>query len=162
MGIDRLTANFKKAKVDDAFRIQVHRVVVGEVVNPDLMLFASLHFSQQGSRGCRNVKIYSKTRRYRFLCWLRPHPAPPIIQLFDFLPGLWVGSSSAVNCVAAVRAAKLLGKGHTIVTVLCDSGNRHVTKFWNDEFLKGQNLSPKTDGQSLDFLWKDENNGQRE
>lgn len=50
--------------------------------------------------------------------------------------GLFVGSSSALNCVAAVRAARKLGPGHTIVTVLCDSGQRHLTKFWNEAHLR--------------------------
>ncbi|PWW73310.1 PALP-domain-containing protein [Tuber magnatum] len=44
--------------------------------------------------------------------------------------GLFVGSSSAVNCVAAVRTALQLGPGHRIVTILCDSGTRHLSKFW--------------------------------
>ncbi|KAI8583914.1 hypothetical protein K450DRAFT_220567 [Umbelopsis ramanniana AG] len=50
--------------------------------------------------------------------------------------GLFVGSSSAVNCVGAVRAARKLGPGHVIVTLLNDSGQRHLTKFWSDEYLK--------------------------
>ncbi|KAI9314058.1 tryptophan synthase beta subunit-like PLP-dependent enzyme [Dichotomocladium elegans] len=44
--------------------------------------------------------------------------------------GLFVGSSSSVNCVAAVRVARELGPGHVIVTLLNDSGQRHLTKFW--------------------------------
>ncbi|TPX39216.1 hypothetical protein SeMB42_g06411 [Synchytrium endobioticum] len=51
--------------------------------------------------------------------------------------GLFLGSSSAVNLVAAVRVARTLGPGHSIVTLLCDSGSRHLTKFWNDDYLKG-------------------------
>ena len=54
--------------------------------------------------------------------------------------GLFLGSSSAMNCVAAVRAARRLGPGHTIVTVLCDGGQRHKSKFWNDEYLGEQGL----------------------
>lgn len=46
--------------------------------------------------------------------------------------GIFVGSSSAVNCVAAVKLAKSLGPGHRIVTLLCDSGARHLSKFWKD------------------------------
>lgn len=46
--------------------------------------------------------------------------------------GLFVGSSSAVNCVAAVNVAKKLGPGHRIVTILCDSGTRHLSKFWTE------------------------------
>lgn len=44
--------------------------------------------------------------------------------------GLFVGSSSAVNCVAAVRTALEMGPGHRIVTILCDGGQRHLSKFW--------------------------------
>lgn len=44
--------------------------------------------------------------------------------------GLFVGASSAVNCVAAVKAAKNLGKDKRIVTILCDSGTRHLSRFW--------------------------------
>ncbi|CAO3645684.1 unnamed protein product [Cunninghamella blakesleeana] len=50
--------------------------------------------------------------------------------------GLFLGSSSAVNCVAAVKVAKQLGPGHVIVTLLNDSGQRHLTKFWSDDYLK--------------------------
>ncbi|KAJ1968731.1 Cysteine synthase 2, partial [Dispira parvispora] len=65
--------------------------------------------------------------------------------------GLFVGSSSAVNCVAAVRTALALGPGHTVVTVLCDSGQRHLTKFWDDAHLSHLGLST-TIPDSLEFL----------
>ncbi|OBZ87358.1 Cysteine synthase 2 [Choanephora cucurbitarum] len=54
--------------------------------------------------------------------------------------GLFVGSSSAVNCVAAYRVAKQLGPGHVIVTLLNDGGQRHLTKFWSDDYLKQNDL----------------------
>ncbi|TVY19017.1 Cysteine synthase 2 [Lachnellula arida] len=44
--------------------------------------------------------------------------------------GIFVGSSSAVNCVAAVAAALRMPKGSRVVTILCDSGTRHLSKFW--------------------------------
>ncbi|KYK54654.1 hypothetical protein DCS_06614 [Drechmeria coniospora] len=44
--------------------------------------------------------------------------------------GLFVGSSSAVNCVAAVAAAMTLPEGSRVATMLCDSGTRHLSKFW--------------------------------
>ncbi|BEI89891.1 uncharacterized protein CcaverHIS019_0212530 [Cutaneotrichosporon cavernicola] len=49
--------------------------------------------------------------------------------------GLFLGSSSACNLVACVRLAKRLPKGSRIVTILCDSGARHQSKFWSDEYL---------------------------
>nr|GMC49811.1 cysteine synthase 2 [Ipomoea batatas] len=56
--------------------------------------------------------------------------------------GLFVGSSSAMNCVGAVRVARALGPGHTIVTILCDSGMRHLSKFFNSEYLSQHGLTP--------------------
>ncbi|XP_059282974.1 cysteine synthase 2 [Lycium ferocissimum] len=64
--------------------------------------------------------------------------------------GLFIGSSSAMNCVGAVRVAKALGPGHTIVTILCDSGMRHLSKFHNAEYLSEHGLTPSAAG--LEFL----------
>lgn len=44
--------------------------------------------------------------------------------------GIFAGSSSAVNCVAAVAAAMKLPEGSRVVTILCDQGTRHLSKFW--------------------------------
>jgi cysteine synthase A len=44
--------------------------------------------------------------------------------------GIFIGSSSAVNCVAAVATALRMPKESRIVTILCDSGTRHLSKFW--------------------------------
>jgi cysteine synthase A len=44
--------------------------------------------------------------------------------------GIFVGSSSAVNCVAAVATALSMPRDSVVVTVLCDSGTRHLSKFW--------------------------------
>ncbi|KAF2013202.1 PALP-domain-containing protein [Aaosphaeria arxii CBS 175.79] len=51
--------------------------------------------------------------------------------------GIFCGSSSAVNCVAATTLAKQLGPGHRIVTLLCDSGARHLSKFWANKEVGG-------------------------
>lgn len=64
--------------------------------------------------------------------------------------GLFLGSSSAMNCVGAVRVAQSIGPGHTVVTILCDSGMRHLSKFYNAEYLTQYGLTPKA--KSLDFL----------
>jgi len=52
--------------------------------------------------------------------------------------GLHLGPSAALNAVGAVKAARALGPGHTVVTVLCDGGGRHASRLWNDEFLRGR------------------------
>ncbi|KAL5703221.1 cysteine synthase [Ranunculus cassubicifolius] len=64
--------------------------------------------------------------------------------------GLFVGSSSAMNCVGAVRVAQSLGPGHTIVTILCDSGMRHLSKFYDSDYLSMYGLTPSSTG--LEFL----------
>jgi len=66
--------------------------------------------------------------------------AIPII--FDLLEheGLCLGGSSGVNVAGAIRLARHLGPGHTIVTVLCDYGTRYQSKLFNPEFLRTKNL----------------------
>ena len=54
--------------------------------------------------------------------------------------GLCLGSSSGVNVAGAVRLAKRLGPGHTIVTILCDHGSRYQSKLFNPEFLRSKDL----------------------
>ncbi|WP_417456861.1 cysteine synthase A [Kordiimonas sp.] len=61
---------------------------------------------------------------------------------FDLLrkEGLCVGSSTGINVAGAIRLAKQMGPGHTIVTLLCDSGLRYQSKLFNPEFLRGKGL----------------------
>ena len=54
--------------------------------------------------------------------------------------GLCVGSSSGINLAGAIRMAKELGPGHTIVTILCDYGTRYQSKLFNPMFLKEKDL----------------------
>lgn len=62
--------------------------------------------------------------------------------LYDLIQheGLCLGGSSGINIAGAVRLAKDLGPGHTIVTVLCDYGNRYQSKLFNPEFLRSKDL----------------------
>jgi cysteine synthase len=66
--------------------------------------------------------------------------ALPII--FDLLEheGLCLGGSSGINVAGAMRLAKELGPGHTIVTVLADYGTRYQSKMFNPDFLRSKNL----------------------
>jgi cysteine synthase A len=66
--------------------------------------------------------------------------ALPII--FDLIEeeGLCLGGSSGINIAGAIRMAKEMGPGHTIVTVLCDYANRYQSKLFNPEFLRSKNL----------------------
>jgi cysteine synthase A len=62
--------------------------------------------------------------------------------VFDLLQdeGLCLGGSSAVNIAGAMRMAKDMGPGHTIVTILCDYGTRYQSKLFNPEFLAEKGL----------------------
>ncbi len=64
----------------------------------------------------------------------------PIV--FDLVKdeGLVLGGSSGVNVAGAIRLAKELGPGHTIVTILCDGGQRYQSKMFNPAFLRSKNL----------------------
>jgi cysteine synthase A len=75
----------------------------------------------------------------------RPYQFPdeesvPIV--FDLLKqeGLCLGASSGVNVAGAIRLARDLGPGHTIATILCDSGTRYTSKLFNRDFLLSKNL----------------------
>jgi cysteine synthase A len=66
--------------------------------------------------------------------------ALPIV--FDTLAeeGLCLGGSSGINIAGAIRMAKEMGPGHTIVTILCDYGTRYQSKLFNPEFLQEKGL----------------------
>ena len=66
--------------------------------------------------------------------------AVPLI--FDLIEheGLCMGGSTGINVAGAIRLAKEMGRGHTIVTILADYGTRYQSKLFNPEFLRAKNL----------------------
>ena len=66
--------------------------------------------------------------------------AIPLIYDLLLHEGLCMGGSTAINIAGAVRLARDLGPGHTIVTVLCDSGSRYLSKLYNPDFMRSKNL----------------------
>jgi len=64
--------------------------------------------------------------------------------LYDLVQaeGLLLGGSSGINVAGAIRLARQLGPGKTIVTILCDSGSRYQSKLYNPEFLRTKDLPP--------------------
>jgi cysteine synthase A len=66
--------------------------------------------------------------------------ALPIVFDLAEHEGLLLGGSSGVNVAGAMRLAKELGPGHTIATILCDSGARYASKLYNPEILAAKNL----------------------
>ena len=68
------------------------------------------------------------------------HEALPII--FDLLSqeGLVIGGSTGINVAGAIKVARQLGPGHTVVTALCDYGTRYQSKLFNPAFLRSKGL----------------------
>ncbi|MDM7980448.1 MAG: cysteine synthase A [Rhizobium sp.] len=62
--------------------------------------------------------------------------------VFDIVEneGICLGGSSGINIAGAMRLARELGPGHTIVTILCDYGNRYQSKLYNPDFLRSKGL----------------------
>ncbi|WP_296761718.1 cysteine synthase A [Sediminimonas sp.] len=64
---------------------------------------------------------------------------PVVFELLEH-EGLCLGGSSGINVAGAIRMAREMGPGHTIVTVLCDYGTRYQSKLFNPAFLREKNL----------------------
>ena len=73
--------------------------------------------------------------------WQVPDEAAlPIV--FDLVQeeGMCLGGSTGINIAGAIRLARQMGRGHTIVTILCDNGTRYQSKLFNPAFLRSKNL----------------------
>ena len=84
----------------------------------------------------RNVEGIPVDKAYRI------PDAESVQVVFDLLheEGLCIGGSAGVNVAGAIRLARELGPGHTVVTLLCDSGTRYQSKLFNPEFLRSRQL----------------------
>jgi cysteine synthase A len=74
--------------------------------------------------------------------WFQIPDEEALPLIFDLVleEGLVLGSSSGINIAGAIRLARQMGPGHTIVTVLCDYGNRYQSKLFNPAFLREKGL----------------------
>ena len=91
IGTGRITKNFDKALVDDAF--------------------------QTDDTEALNI-VYDLIERQKIV----------------------LGGSSGINIAGAIKLAKKMGPGNTIVTILCDHGKRYASKIFNKDFLRSKNL----------------------
>jgi cysteine synthase A len=117
----------------------------------DPMGAAMFHYFKYGELRSEGSSITEGIGQSRITANLAGAPADEAYQipdaealevLFDLLEheGLCLGGSSGINVAGAIRLACDLGPGHTVVTVLCDSGDRYRSKLWNPEFLKARGL----------------------
>ena len=135
VGINRLTKNFMMAELDGAFR------------GTDM---EAIEMSRLGICSVPLLPLLFSNYGFSFL-FFSPNFLSQLV--FRFLlrnDGLFLGSSSALNCVGAVQVAQSMGPGHTIVTILCDSGMRHLSKFYSAQYLSHHGLEPSATG--LEFI----------
>ena len=117
----------------------------------DPMGAALFHYYKHGELKAEGTSISEGIGQGRITANLEGAPMDHPFQIPDdeWLPicfrllkeeGLCLGGSSGVNVAGAIRLAKELGPGHTIVTILCDSGTRYQSKMFNPTFLKEKGL----------------------
>lgn len=85
---------------------------------------------------------------------IKDEEALPIVYDLIAQEGLCLGGSSGINIAGAIKMARNLGPGHTIVTILCDYGNRYQSKLFNKDFLTSKQLPvpPWLNGNSPDIV----------
>jgi cysteine synthase A len=124
------------------------KIVIGLA---DPMGAALYHFYEHGELKSEGTSISEGIGQGRITANLEGAPIDIAYQIPDeeWLPiafgllkneGLCLGGSSGVNLAGALRLAERLGPGHTIVTILCDSGTRYQSKMFNPDFLKEKGL----------------------
>lgn len=94
------------------------------------------------AEGIGQVRITANLEGFKPDFAYNVHDTEALPIVFDLLQheGLCLGASSGVNVAGAIRLAKDLGPGHTIVTILCDFGTRYQSKLFNPDFLTEKGL----------------------
>jgi cysteine synthase A len=121
------------------------------IVLADPMGAALYHYYKHGELKAEGSSITEGIGQGRITANLEGAPIDDAVQIpdeealpyvFDLVveEGLVLGGSSAINIAGAVRVAKMLGPGHTVVTVLADYGTRYQSKMFNVEFLREKGL----------------------
>jgi cysteine synthase A len=94
------------------------------------------------SEGIGQARITANLEGFRpdFTCRVPDDEALEIVYRLVEEEGLVMGSSTGINVAGAIRLAKEMGPGHTIVTILCDYGTRYASRLFNPTFLRSKNL----------------------
>jgi cysteine synthase len=96
------------------------------------------------TEGIGNSRVTANMEEIRADDAIQVHDSDAIKVVYQLLrkEGLLMGGSTGINVAGAVDAAKQMGPGHTIVTILCDSGARYQSRIFNPEWLASKGLSP--------------------
>lgn len=144
-----------------AMALQPKGVKIG-IVDPDgaglFSYYTTGEIAMEGSsmaEGIGQVRITKNLEGFKPDYSYNVSDAEALPIVFDLLQkeGLCMGLSTGINVAGAMRLAKDLGPGHTIVTILCDYGTRYQGKLWNPAFLREKELpAPDWLDASLDPL----------
>jgi cysteine synthase A len=88
----------------------------------------------------RVTPIIEEIEKIDFCYSIEDNEALPYVYNLVKNEGIILGGSSAINIAGAINLAKELGKGSTVVTILCDHGSRYQSKLYNKDFLKKKNI----------------------
>jgi len=88
----------------------------------------------------RVTPIIQEIEKIDFSYSIEDNDALPHVYNLVKNEGIILGGSSAINIAGAINLAKDLGKGSTVVTILCDHGSRYQSKLYNKDFLKKKNI----------------------
>jgi cysteine synthase A len=134
--------------VGTAMALQLKGVKIG-IADPDGAALYSYYtkgeLAMEGgsiAEGIGQVRITKNLEGFKpdFAYNIPDAEALPLV--FDMLEheGLCLGASSGINIAGAIRMARDMGEGHTIVTILCDYGTRYQSKLFNPDFLREKDL----------------------
>jgi cysteine synthase A len=123
-------------------------IAIGLADPPGSAIFTWSIGGEQASEGNTNTEGIGQGRVTGNLAGLKIDHAyripdeETLLTIYDLVEhdGLVMGGSTGVNVAGAIRMARDLGPGKTIVTVLCDHGQRYQSKIFNPEFLKERGL----------------------
>ena len=121
-----LRAHHREPTPDHDLEIAHHLVAAGPAADPNLLVA----YARRAGDGAAVDEAF------------RIADAEAVTIAFDLLEheGLCMGGSTGINVAGAIRLARQMGPGHTIVTVLCDYGTRYASKLFNPAFLREKNL----------------------
>lgn len=131
-GLRRLKADVRIGVADPAGAALYSYFTTGELASEGTSITEGIGVG----RITGNLEGLTVDHAYR----IEDEEALPLLFNLVKTEGLSLGGSAAVNLAGAVRMARDLGPGHTIVTILCDLGTRYASRLFNAEFLRSKNL----------------------
>jgi cysteine synthase len=135
------------AGVAEALRVQNPKVAIGLADPHGAALFSYYtdgELKAEGtsiSEGIGQGRITANLEGLKIDHAYRISDEEMLLAIYDLLDeGLVMGGSTGINVAGAIRMARDLGPGHTVVTVLCDHGQRYQSKIYNPDFLRERGL----------------------